>query len=49
MRFYLFWQSQYDNFRTDVTLHYAEIMENLNALEEFLNSIQSVGNRMHQI
>lgn len=45
----LFWQSQYDNFRTILSANYAEIMENLNAFEEFLNSIQSVGNRMHQI
>lgn len=43
------WQSQYDNFRTILSANYAEIMENLNAFEEFLNSIQSVGNRMHQI
>lgn len=31
----LFWQPQYDNLRTYITLHYAEIQENLDALEEF--------------
>ena len=35
---FLFWQGQYNDFRTLISLHYAETQENLDALEEFLNN-----------
>ena len=41
-QFYQSWQPQIDNIRTAITLHYAEIQENLNALEEFLNNIRHI-------
>jgi len=37
----LFRQSQYDNFRTILSANYAEIMENLNALEELINDFRA--------
>lgn len=39
---FLSWQPQIDNIRTAITLHYAEIQENLNALEGFLNNIRHI-------
>ena len=33
-------QSQYDNFRTILSANYAEIMETLGLLEEFLNNLK---------
>lgn len=41
MRFYLFWQPQIDNIRTTISLYEAEILDNLDLLEEFLNDLQS--------
>lgn len=46
---FLFWQPYYDDLRTLLSTNYAEILENLNALEEFLSSIQSIGIPVHQI
>lgn len=40
MRFYLFWQPQIDNIRTAISLYEAEIQENLDLLEEFINDVQ---------
>ena len=40
MRFYLFWQPQIDNIRTEISLYEAEIMETLDLLEEFLNDLK---------
>ena len=40
LRFYLFWQPQIDNIRTEISLYEAEIMETLDLLEEFLNDLK---------
>ena len=40
MRFYLFWQPQLDDFRTAISLYEAEIQENVDLLEEFINDVQ---------
>ena len=35
-----FWQPQIDNIRTTIALYEAEIQENLDLLEEFINDVQ---------
>jgi len=37
---FLFWRPRIVNIRTDITLHYAEIQDNLDMLEEFLNNLK---------
>ena len=39
MRFCLFWQPQLDDFRTLLLRDYDEIVRNINALEDFMNSL----------
>ena len=41
---FLFWQPKIDNIRTAVSLYEAEIQENLDLLEEFLNDLQNQEN-----
>ena len=40
MRFYQSWQPQIDNIRTEISLSEAEIQENLDSLESFLNDLK---------